>query len=263
MDYQFRYRNHLKPIRNLLVGLLVLVGVLLSGIVYLFEAPSDLYVVNLVLLGEALLIWILYSRLIAARITVGEDSLRYVRGKKETIIPYEEITQLQFSFIPYLGGWVKIKGHKKNLRFTVAVKDIAHLSQLLKIRLDNKGMASTYNPKKFFSFLKTAGFADDGWARIERIWWKLLLLTVITGTTGIVISVQQELADFTVFWSVMYPTVVYVITEVIFRARIGKLANAEEFSLPQQDETQERKVYKQALLWGGVFFILWMGSLVI
>lgn len=205
------------------------------------------------------MIWKVFGRLTSTTISLGEESIVYTVGNRETVVPYEQITAIEIRSVRYVGGLFKIKSPMKTMKLAIAVNDIHRLIQLLKLELDSRGMASVYKPKKLFQFFKTSAFADESWARIYRIWWKLILFTIVTAVAGIAISILSDISGgVTVFFATLFPTIVYVITEFIFKLRISKLANLEEFSVPGPDIVYERKVYKKSMVWGSMVFIIWM-----
>lgn len=202
---QFRYRKHIKHIRTF-VTILCLISIIISIISALISGIYELLFLAIPFVLEGAVIWAVYGRFINTRVIMDKDSIFYTCGKRETIIPYDQITKIQVRSIRYLGGWIKIKSNKKTIRLTVVVENIQSLLQILKANLDTRGMNNTYNAKKLFRFLKTATFSDEGWARFYKLWWKLLLLTILTAIVGIAIAIVFNLSATVVFFSTIFPT---------------------------------------------------------
>lgn len=275
MSKQYQYRKHLKYMKNIIpIALLVILTLVWAGVSIVLllgkesaEGMMPAVIVSVVVAFEALLIRKFLNRFTVVKVSIDGDAIRYTNYKGETIIKYEDITEIKFSSIKYTGGWVKIISGKDNIRLTVVIENIQELLLELKDELDERGMHYTYNSEKFFKFFKTALFSDQSWERIYRIWWKLLISTIaMTGVSvgiGILLnfgSLKLLLATLIAF---IWPDIVYMITEIIFGRRIAKTINKETFCIAKYDLDYESRIYKQAALWGAILYIVLIAAEII
>lgn len=147
------------------------------------------------------------------------------------------------------------------------IKNIQELLRKLENEIEQRNLFVKYSKKRYFAFLKTATYSDDGWQRIYNIWWRLLLLTILTTSMGIglniILNINQELALIVTLLHFVFPTIVYIITEILFGKIIWKFSKVEGFIIPERDIKYEGLVYKRALLWSVAFYIssiiVWFG----
>ncbi|MBI5351861.1 MAG: hypothetical protein HZB50_04410 [Chloroflexi bacterium] len=206
---------------------------------------------------EGVLLWYLYYRLAGVRVVIENDAIIYRHRKGETKIKFDKITKIGLPSIPYLGGWITIIAGKEKIRLTVVVREIGDFIQTLKASLDNIGLANRYNEPKLFLFLKTAVFSDQSWDRIYSLFWKLIVATLGMGLLGIGIAKISETGEF--FWillSFVFPTLVYIITEIVYAIRIAKTSIRESFFVPPRDVAYENSVYKVTSVIGIIIYLI-------
>ncbi len=264
MEEQFKYRKHIKYVRNFTAILLALMIITVWLISFLAGLPTAgifaLVIFSMIFLIELLFIWIFLSRFIKVRIILTDDSIIYKNHKGSSIIGYPDITKIGFSAIKYTGGWIKIESPQKKIRLTVAVKNIQRLVMLLKKHLDDQGLSHLYNDKKLFSFLKTGAFSDESWQRVYQYWLKLLIITVSITLVSVLISLISGFSFargfFLCFLTYLLPIILYLITEFIFGRRIAKVSDFETFYVPERDEEYERSIFRKAINWGFAVYVL-------
>lgn len=178
MEKHFRYRKHLRYIQYIVPSIMGIFTILMWGtiwvlntIYYLYQNFPELYmiagVLSIFFLIDGLFSFFFLRRFNRVEIILNDENIIYKNIKGESIIPICEIKKLEFPSVKYAGGWIKIISEKKNIRLTVVVEEIGDFLKSLKSSLDSRGMESVYNPKKFYSFYKTAEFADQSWRRMR------------------------------------------------------------------------------------------------
>lgn len=263
MSNQYQYRKHLTYIRNIFPIFIAVILVFL-GVLIVINRPSIIVIsmfsfFSIFMILFSVFIWIFYGRFTLVKVSIDSDAIIYTNYKGDTIIKYEDITEIKFPSLNYLGGWIEIKTAKKTIRLTVVIENIHTFLLELKCELDKRGLANKYNYDKYFMFLKTSIYSDDSWRRVYNIWWKLFLSTIlaigISVATGILLDFGIILG-LTVFLSFVIPTIVYLITEIIFGRRVAKLSDKNSFYIPEPDLQYEASINKKAVLWGSLAFII-------
>ncbi|MFZ7120312.1 MAG: hypothetical protein ACOWWH_05115 [Eubacteriaceae bacterium] len=265
----YYYRKHIKLFRNfgsILTGILAIIFWLLTFVLIFFssdgfdELSLITTVLALILTIESFLTWYFLGRFMKIRFSIDNEQIIYKNYKSETVIKFEEIDKLKFSFIPYIGGWIKIISKNETIRLTVVIKDIHKLLMSTKEALDKKNMNNVYSDKAYNTFLKTAVYADDSWERLYKIWWKLLLFTIAATIIGTILgglSFSYFLNTFLLgLFSYFYPTIIYVITEVIFIMKIRQLSKEDIKLIFTRNIAYEKNIYKKAILYSFLFYIV-------
>lgn len=249
--------KYILPTVLLALDLIVWIAILFIG----FESIEEIIpvlIVTIILGFEAVAIWRFMGRFTIIKINIGSDAIVYTNYKGDTVIKYEDITKIQFPSIKYTGGWIKIITNQDTIRLTVVVEGIQELLLELKSEIDRRGMNDKYDADKFFKFLKTSAFSDESWQRIYKIWWKLLALDIITLLVGVGIGIYMHFEFLGMFLSIIistgFPTVLYLITEIIIGRKTAILSNKDTFSIPKSDLEYERRVYKICTLWGTIIY---------
>ena len=247
---EYRYRNHIKILRNVGVGILIAFSLILFTIMLLVSIEDQslipLLILPILMLVEGVFVWFFMGRFLKVKIAIDESNIIYTNHKGEAIIKFEDIEEIKFSSIKYLGGWMKIKTKDEQIRFTVVIKNVGQLLLDIKIHLDNKGIKSIYKEKGFTNFLKTSIYADESWDRLYGIWWKVVIITIITTVASIIIGSYSHLDDGQKFllllFSYIYPTIIYTITEVYFMIKNSKLYK-EEIKKYLKETSNMKRVY--------------------
>lgn len=210
------------------------------------------------ILFTGIFLWYLYWRIAGISITFNDKAIFYKYRGGEKIIQFDEIIYLKFSSLPYLGGWIKIASKTDTIRLTVALSNIGDFLKKLKEALDNRGLSDRYHTEKFFRFFKTAVSMDQSWQRLYKIFWKLILITVIAGIIGFVfvrfLQYQKQSIKPWLMISALWPTIIYSFTEIIFARRIAKKSAKESFTCPPRDIAYEKSIYRKAILIGVLLY---------
>lgn len=257
----YYYRKHIKIFRYLNIVPLGIVIIMLCILAIIAEEGKSIFlIIALILTFELVAIWCIMGRFKKVRISIDDEKIIYKNYKEEKLIKFEDITCIQFPSIKYIGGWMKIKSNNKTTRFTVVIKDVHRLSLKIKEQIDKRVMNNVYIDKRYNNFIKTATYADDSWERVYKIWWKLVLFTIVTSTFSITIGLFFQLRGVVIFLltliSSFYPTLVYIITEVIFARKVGRLFKKNIGLILTRDTMYEGSVYKKALIMSLVIYIL-------
>ncbi len=208
-------------------------------------------------IAECFFIWYLYYRLAGVRVTLEEDYVSYKHRGGETKIEFANITKIGLPSIPYLGGWLTVVSEKEKIRLTVVVSEIGDFVQTLKASLDKIGLANRYNESKLFLFLKTAVFSDQSWDRIYSLFWKLFVATLGIGGLGIATPVMSRNGgSFWILFSFVFPTLLYIVTEIVFGVRIAKTSIRASFFVPPRDLAHENSVYKATSVIGIIVYLI-------
>jgi len=205
------------------------------------------------------LAWYFYWRMAGVCISLNGESIIYKYRRGEKRIPFDNISHLKFFSFPYLGGWIKIISKDHTIRLTVALENISNFLQELKTALDQRGLSDVYDRAKFFSFLKTAVVVEQSGTRLYTIFWKLILITIVAGGIGFIFAMLSHYGiqgmKFWIIISALWPTVIYLASEIIFAWRIAKKSVKESFSCPPPDPVYERIVYRKAILIGTALYL--------
>ncbi len=269
MENEYRYRKHIRwgqYIIPISFGILIICLWGIIGIILLFSKkayPLTLLFVlicfSFVFFFEGILLWYLYYRMAGISILLKDEGIIYKYRKGEKRIPFDSIYRLVFPSVQYIGGWIKIISRNDTIRLTVVVENIGDFLQKLKVLLDNRGLSDRYEKAKFFRFLKTSVYADQSWARLYSIFWKLILISILNGVIGFVFATLGQF-DFlgTGTWiiiSLFWPTAVYLSTEIVFGRWIAKKSVEDSFTCPPRDIVVEQSVYRKAVLIGALLYI--------
>ena len=257
----YRYRKHILWMKHAIPAMLVLVTffVTLKLIVPGRDSMGIGIVLASVLIIEAWVIWWFFGKLARVKVRLTEDGIDY-RGKKcDVAIPFEEISEIQQPSIRYTGGWIKVISTRETIRLTVVLEGISEFVRKLKEALDGRQLSDKYDRAKLFQFYKTATYADQSWSRIYEIFFRMLLLLLSGGAIGVVIALLKVQQKGNGFLLVLYPAAVilyvllcYVLTEMQLARHFAKATSEERFSVPERDLGLEQRIYRRAIVIGGV-----------
>lgn len=249
---EFRYRPHIKwfqyaivvfvGLTSVLPALAMAVGTGLEGEMHV---PS---LVTALVMGILTLVmfWV-FRTMASTRVTVDDDGVRYRSYRKDFRVGFDEIEQLKFPSLTYLGGWLKIKSDQPDIRLTVVLEDLHELVEPLKRGLENAKNTAAYDRGKFFAFYKTAGFASHSWDRVYKLFAPILALTIAALVAWNVFSPAVfDTPDLTaIYWigaTALFPMLGWIVAEIIMLISFVRDADEERFSLPERDPAGERKM---------------------
>ncbi len=246
-------------LKYLLPGALLVIAACTLPLLFSNGATAFAIFLAVLLLVEAVVIWRFMGRMSRVEVSLGEEAIIY-RGKNGVLeIPYGEISAIEQPSIRYTGGWLKVVAGSKVIRLTVALAGIGEFVRELKARLDGLDLADHYQRAKLFNFFKTAENSDQSGERLYQMLWKKLLVLVAAAIAGWLVGhffVEQN-PDFRltlnfVFacWLPVVLTLSYAGAEIALARRFGKIANEDEFSVPERDRPAEKRIYRRALAIG-------------
>jgi len=192
----------------------------------------------------------------------GRSCARLFSGNRKgvTKIPFESIEKLEFPSVKYTGGWLKVVSKDETIRLTVVIEDIGDLLGELRGALDRAGLSDRYDRKRMFSFFKTAVFADLGWARLYRVFWRFILAALLCAAGGVLCAFLAGVGlGGLIFWPVIssqFPIAVYLYTEIVFGRRVAKASDEESFSCPGPDPVWENAIYRKASAFGAAIWAI-------
>ena len=222
---------------------------------------------SIVLVGEGFLIRYMMNRFIQVTITTSPTGLQYTSNRKDIFIPFADIRSLQFPSAAYLGGWIKINGPSDSIRLTVVLENISSLLQELKTGLDQSGNDS-YDPKKFFNFLKTSAYSDQSWQRLYEIFWALMGSQILAFLLGWLIStilgpsIPLPGKIFLGFLSSLWVFTVYLLGEAQMTKQIEFNAERETFSVPERDKNLENAILRKGCIYGFLSYLVLFPGLI-
>lgn len=274
MDKKYLYRKHLRQPAKLfgcICGIFLLLYVAMTSTILLSNgdlgdseeiaifAVVGVFVAILILFEFLILYFAVFRRFKKISVELTNEAIIYNNIKGTTVIPYNEITEVKFPSIRYLGGWVKIMHGNKNIKITVVLEDIGDLLINLKEKLDSIGRENVYKENKFFNFYKTAKYSDNSWARVYEYLKKLTVFVVCNLIVGCILAKLSDDAGvkfMLVILSYILPIVVFVICEIILGRNIAKNSNRENFYVPNRDKALEAKVYIRAYIIYSIIYVI-------
>lgn len=273
MNKQYVYRKHLRHPQKYLLTILaffVIVYIAFSSIFILANndmnrglgitifAIVGVVIFGIIALEFLFLYFVFFRRFKDINVTLTDDGIIYNNINGVTIIPYQDITGLNFPSVRYVGGWLKILHTKGNIKLTVVLENIGDFLKNLKLKLDS--MNFSYDEKKMYNFYKTAEYSDQSWERLyEYIKWLLLYMVLNLALSALFISmgIDAGLAFLLIISSIIMPTLVFLTAEIIIGRKLAKGASREEFSVPERDRKFEAAVYKWAY---SIYTVLYLAA---
>ena len=207
--------------------------------------------------------WYLYYRLAGVCIALEDDALVYRSRAGEERLPFDRLLSLASPSVRYAGGWLTARTEEKAVRIPVGVKGVGELLRGLKTALDARGLSDRYDRAQLFRFLKTAEFADQSWERVYGIFWKYLLATLAGAALGVVLGLLASAHPLVIISgatvSALWPTGIYLATEILFGRRLAKLSEEASLTCPPRDREWERAVYRKVMAWGLGSYLVFAG----
>lgn len=216
--------------------------------------------VSIIITLELLLMYALFFRRFKyISIKLGEQGIVYTNIKEQIFIPYEDINMIQFPSIKYMGGWTKIVYRNGNIRLTVVLENIGEFMEELKQKLDERNMMDVYDEDKFFSFYKTAVFADESW---ERLYGNIatqaitcfvcILITIVT----LVLHGGHVNSTLYMYASLIVPILGYLISEIIMVFQVKKRIEDDCYQLLARNKDFEKKIFNYCSLGAAIIYLI-------
>ncbi|WP_294188885.1 hypothetical protein [uncultured Clostridium sp.] len=258
------YRKHLRAsFLNYILGMIIFLSIgLLSGFAAILSRKAkfemiDFFILIIVaiviftfILIEFILLYFLFLRRFKyINVTLEEDAIIYNNSKKKIVIPYDEIIEIKYPSIRYMGGWMKIKHTNGKIRLTVVLENIGDFMYRLKEILDEGGKSDVYNKKKSFNFFKTASFSDESWERLYDNVKYLIVMEYVSIIISIILAFFGIAKNpiFIIWGSVIGPIIGYMIIELIIIINNKKRIVKNEFKLLDRDSSKDNKRIKIAI----------------
>lgn len=162
------YRKHLRAsFLNYILGMIIFLSIgLLSGFAAILSRKAkfemiDFFILIIVaiviftfILIEFILLYFLFLRRFKyINVTLEEDAIIYNNSKKKIVIPYDEIIEIKYPSIRYMGGWMKIKHTNGKIRLTVVLENIGDFMYRLKEILDEGGKSNAITVSTLLSII--------------------------------------------------------------------------------------------------------------
>ena len=274
MVKEYRYRKHIRYLQYLLPRLLIVLILcfwIFAAIMWAKSSvknPTDLAemltcggILTIILGLESVFIWFFLRRFSKVCVFLNGGFITYRNVKGEQKIAIDSITALEFASVKYTGGWIKIIAKNDTIRLTVVIEEIGDLLRKLKAALDSRGKNDVYSPKKFYSFIKTAEYSDQSWERAYSIFWKLCAFVVLNIAIGLGFAWLSGLGALGwIVWiaaSIIGPTLVYCIGDLLIARKISKESDEETFTCPPRDKVFEKSIYtKSGTIYSAVYLLL-------
>lgn len=235
----YRYRVHVKRMPKILgvvgVGLIVGLGALMLVSGSWSIAPA----IGFVALEYLFLVWLL-RRIATTEITLGASGIEFENHARKVQIPYDAIEAIDSGSLPYLGGWVKVRGGGNTVRATVTLEGITDFVQRLKRQVDLHNPDAVYNRGSLFGFFKTASYCEQSWARLTGlgkgatfVWLAVIFAPILA----------LEFAGAAAVIPVVAGVFAWLGAEAVFARRVAREADEVHFSVPRRDSRYERRTY--------------------
>ncbi len=271
MERVYRYRVHIRKMRDVIPLVLIVIAILLIAMVLIIGGSSSSGIMVIGFLGgilifEAIAIRLVFNRFLKVNCKLSEEGIVYTNIKKTIIIPYEDITEIEFPSIKYLGGWIKINSPKEIIRLTVVIENIQQFVLDLKNEVDTRELTPIVKEKNFQGFIRTATYSDHSWQRVYKIWLRLLGLTILATVMSVGIYIVGNLSLPGIFlvgiFGYALPVTVYSICEI----SLGKwLSNQFQVAVQHKNSLHierslehEKKIYSNGLKIGSGFYVFVM-----
>ncbi|MBT3984163.1 MAG: hypothetical protein HOE90_22605 [Bacteriovoracaceae bacterium] len=163
-----------------------------SGIIWLFYYP---------------LYFFLIKPLATSKIQVFDDSILLTRGKKETIIPFDEITSIKRKVNKNAGGWFTlVLKNKKKYRFTIVLERLDYILDAV-YKYNNQLLSED----EYLSLRKQLILSDHGFGRLydmfgSRYKWITFTHAFLLPAVFIIGLYIKQGSQFNIYLSVLYFT---------------------------------------------------------
>ena len=266
-EYQYKKNIRLVSIASIvMVFSLLLIITLAMQILGLMGKNMLGFPINfmMVVFGAALLLTILlsimrYIRKVGICVSVEGDAIIYKDRLKEKKILFNTISHLKFHLFSS-DSWIKIASENNTIQISIGLQNISDFLQELKNAIDQKEPSINYDRMRFFSFFKMAVSSDQGLARMYPIFWKFMVIIILSAVIGAVCAILSRPSSFGVIWwillSMLWPTICYSYAENIFGRRLVKQIDEQSFTYPPRDIAYEKALYRKVLIFGALIYIV-------
>jgi len=165
------YRPHLRASYYGLLAFAVVAALLVIGLALAAYINNNEDVALMIALGGALAPLLLvieahfFVRPLAfVKIKVHQHGLTMESPDKVTEVPFEDVATIEFSHVPYVGGWFKLKMKSGEAhRFTVVLERSEYILEMLAAA--KPGIVDT---AEMMRYRRTAVLADHSWGRVSE-----------------------------------------------------------------------------------------------
>jgi len=259
-------RKHLiEPLKVTIGMMLYVIGLfaVFSSISYLSASTSEkdnifyTYGSSLLIIIALLIITyvILYNRKLKKynnlSIAIGNNNLIYKSINGTSIIPYEDISELEFALMKYSKGWIKIICKNETIKLDVAIENMGMFLKELKEKLDGRGLSNIYDEKKMYNYYITSSYSDKSWERI----YELANLIPPTVTVNVIVAFifsflvyERPIKLIVAGMLFIFPIIVIITYELILAIKHILEFKEDEFTVVRRNREYEKKVFKLVLL---------------
>ena len=262
---EFICRKHFtEPFKVMLGMIFYVIGLffVFSAISYLSASISEKndifvnYALNLLIILTILIlvfIVVYYARVKnykSLSITIGKNNLIYKNVKGTSIIPYEDISELEFPAMKYSKGWIKIKCKEETIKLDVSIENMGIFIKELKEKLDSLGLSNIYNEKRMSNFYITASYSDSSWERIyglAHLIPPVVTFNVIFAFIFSFLVYEKPVKLMVAGLLFLFPIVVIICSELILAIDHIIKSKEEEFMIVRRNLQLEYKIYRNVL----------------
>jgi len=159
----------------------------------------------------------------------------------------------------FIGGWMKITAGKETIRLTAVIKNIGDLLMELRRALEAKGKGDCMDPRKFYSFLKTAVYVDQSWERFYDYFGRMVLvgcgLGVMVLFLGWILNMGLQRVIIWVTCSLIWYLILFLIDEIAYIRHFARGADQRTCTFPSRDKEREKYIFANTSLWGIMGFM--------
>lgn len=263
---EFICRKHLiEPFKVMLGIVLYVIGLffVFSSISFLSASKSErndiifsyglalIIIIIVLILGFVISYYLNIKKYKSISITLGKNNIIYKSVKGTSIIPYEDIYELDFPAIKYSKGWIKIVCKNETIKVDFAIENISIFIKELKEKLDELGLSKLYNEKRMNNYYVSASYSDASWDRIyglSNLIPPSAALNVIFAFIFSFLVYEKPIKLIVAGILFLFPIVVICVSELILAIQHIIKCRKEEFITLRRNLEYENKIYKITLL---------------
>ena len=185
-----------------------------------------------------------------SKVELGPDGLTIDRIGKLHSLPFNEIISVKFSFLPYLGGWYKLKlSSGKAYRFTVVLERSEYiLDAIASARPELIDLA------KMEVYRRTAIVSDHSWGRfysrlksLQSLLLRFVAVPLALTTLASGLHLRHWVAIFIAvnILNLLVGTAIFIFCELLFTSQ-GRLALIADPNAVRRNLAYENKIAKSA-----------------